>query len=63
MHAMKAEQTALNGAPPLFPIGPPGPGATVLANLLNARRNVLLTHETEFAGCKSAPARHPGENS
>ena len=46
MHAIKPERTVLDGAQPLFLIGAPRSGTTILANLLNAHREVLLTHET-----------------
>ncbi len=43
---MRAGRTALDGARQLFLIGAPRSGTTILANLLNAHRGVLLTHET-----------------
>ena len=40
------EQARLAGARPLFLIGAPRSGTTILANLLNAHAEVLLTNET-----------------
>ena len=41
-----SEQSRLAGARPLFLIGAPRSGTTILANLLNAHAEVLLTNET-----------------
>lgn len=46
MHTMTAEKSALDGARQLFLIGAPRSGTTILTRLLNAHREVLLTHET-----------------
>ena len=40
------EQASLAGARPLFLIGAPRSGTTILSNLLNAHAEVLLTNET-----------------
>ena len=42
----RAELTALADAHPLFLIGAPRSGTTILAKLLNGHREVLMTHET-----------------
>ena len=39
-------RSILHGARPLFLIGAPRSGTTILANLLNAHSQILLTHET-----------------
>ena len=41
-----SEQARLAGARPLFLIGAPRSGTTILSNLLNAHAEVLLTNET-----------------
>ena len=42
----RAEAIALDDARPLFLIGAPRSGTTILAKLLNGHREVLMTHET-----------------
>ena len=42
----KSKRSTLSGAQPLFLIGLPRSGTTILANLLNAHSNILMTHET-----------------
>ena len=44
--AASAEWCALDDARPLFLIGAPRSGTTILAKLLNGHREVLMTHET-----------------
>ena len=46
MDEESAEMSALDDARPLFLIGAPRSGTTILAKLLNGHREVLMTHET-----------------